>query len=164
MEKNGGILKSYPVIDYAIGNVAPGVFVIFTSAQKSVIEELRYLKMGLGPNFLLYKPYHLGNIESPLSIYDIAYDKRPTLQVKDKIITSVAARAKRKHEPGSILDTAGGYDFYGYAMDYDEMQTQGIAPLGLVEKSKVKKRVAKGELITFKDIDCSQNIFFKLIS
>ena len=31
-------------------------------------EEMSYLKMGPGPYFSLYRPYHLASIEAPLSI------------------------------------------------------------------------------------------------
>jgi len=67
-KSEGGILENTPVVEYVIGNVAPGVFTVFTSKQEAILKELNYLKMGKGPYFLLYTPYHLGNIESPLSI------------------------------------------------------------------------------------------------
>jgi len=154
LKREGGILSSLPVIDYVIGDIAPGVFVVFTSEQKSIINELQYLKMGDGPNFVLYKPYHLGNIESPLSIYDVMLEKRPTLTVKDKIITSVVAKAKKDLKPEDIIDTVGGYDFSGLAIDYKEMLNKNYVPIGLVEKSKVKRSIEKDKIISFEDIEC----------
>lgn len=163
LEKDSGILDRVPVIDYAIGDVAPGVFVVFTSRQKSIINELNYLKMGDGPNFLLYKPYHLGNIEAPLSVYDVMLKKRPTLTVKDNFITLVAARAKKDLKEGHIIDSAGGYDFSGFAIDYKEMTNKNYAPIGLVEKSKLKRDIKKDKIISFEDIECNPNsIIFDL--
>jgi len=165
LKKKGGILNSTPAIDYAIGDVAPGVFVIFTSKQKTIVSELNYLKMGSGPNFLLYKPYHLGNIESPLSIFDIKLGKKPTLTVKDRMTTSVAAKAKHDLKKGSMLDRVGGYDFYGFAIGYSKMLKNNLVPIGLVEKSLVKKNVKKGKLISFDDIECNKaSIIYKLYS
>lgn len=163
LEKDGGILNRVPVIDYAIGDVAPGVFVVFTSRQKSIINELNYLKMGDGPNFLLYKPYHLGNIEAPLSIYDVVLEKRPTLTVKDNFITQVAARAKKDLKAGHIIDIAGGYDFSGFAVDYKEMVNKNHVPIGLVEKNKLKRNIEKDKIISFEDIECNtDSIIFDL--
>jgi len=153
LKKDGGILNKIPVIDYAIGDVAPGVFVVFTSRQKSILNELNYLKMGEGPNYLLYKPYHLGNIEAPLSIYDVMLENRPTLTVKDDFITLVAAKAKKDLKAGHIIDSIGGYDFSGLAIDYKEMADKNYAPIGLVEKSKLKRDIKKDRIIAFKDIE-----------
>jgi len=155
LQENGGVLNKVPAVDYAIGDVAPGVFVIFTSRQKSIIKELNYLKMGDGPNFLLYKPYHLGNIEAPLSIYDVMLEKRPTLTVKDKMTTSVIARAKKDLKQGDIIGTAGGYDFSGLAIDYKEMLNKNYVPIGLVGRSKVKRSIKKDKIISFEDIQCN---------
>ncbi len=154
LKRNGGILSSIPAVDYGIGDIAPGVFVVFTSKQESIINELKYLKMGDGPNFVLYKPYHLGNIEAPLSIYDVMLEKRPTLTVKDKIITSVVAKAKKDLKPEDIIGTVGGYDFSGLAINYKEMIEKKYVPLGLVEKSKVKRSIEKDKIISFEDMEC----------
>ncbi len=163
LKEKGGILGSIPAIDYGIGNIAPGVFVVFTSRQKSIINELNYLKMGDGPNFLLYKPYHLGNIEAPLSVYDVMLEKRPTLTVKDNFITLVAARTKKDLKAGNIIDATGGYNFSGFAIGYKEMTNKNYAPIGLVEKSKLKRNIEKDKIISFEDIECNtDSIIFDL--
>jgi len=163
LKKDGGILKKCPVIDYAIGDIAPGVFVVFTSRQKSIIEELIYLKMGNGPNFLLYKPYHLGNIESPLSIYDLVCGGRPTLTVKNKYLSTVAAKAKKDLKAGEKIDFSGGYSFYGYAVDFEIFNKAGYAPIGLIEDSTAVKDIKKDDVIKFDDIELNKNnIMYKL--
>ena len=107
LKEDGGILNTVPSIDYAVGNVAPGVFVVFSTNQKSILEELNYLKMGKGPNYVLYKPYHLGNIESLLSIYDVLVEKQPSLVIKDSFITSVVGKTKRHLHKGEKYDSTG---------------------------------------------------------
>jgi len=145
---DGGILSTTPVIDYGIGNIAPGVFVVFTTEQQSIIDELLYLKMQGGPYFHLYKPYHLGNIEAPLSIHSILRDKRPSLVIKDKFVTMVCAKAKKNLEAGEIIDTSGGYCMYGFAVPAADAAAQNLAPMALVEKSTVTRDLAADELIT----------------
>jgi len=168
LKSKGGILNKYNIIDYAIGDIAPGVFVIFTSRQASIIKELQYLKMGTGPNFILFKPYHLGNIESPFSIYDIVLNKKPTLTANDKFRTMVAARAKKNLSAGTTLDFSGGYSFSGYAIDFQKFVKNNYAPLGLIEGSILKENVVKDEIITFSKIDkykstCLYNLWEKQI-
>jgi predicted homoserine dehydrogenase-like protein len=148
----GGLLSKTPVIDYGVGNIAPGVFVIFTTEQQSIIDELLYLKMQGGPYFYLYKPYHLGNIEAPLSIHSILRDNRPSLVIKDKFVTMVCAKAKKDLKKGDVMDTSGGYTFYGFALAADDAERQNLAPLALVEKSTMARDVAADELISMDDI------------
>jgi len=148
-KKDGGILSHIPIIDYTIGDLAPGVFVIFTSDQKSIIEELNYLKMGNGPNYLLYKPYHLGNIESPLSIYDLILEQNPTLVIKDFFVTAVTGRAKKDLKKGDILDSIGGYTFSGLAVDFKQLIKNDYVPIGIIENCKVTSNIRKDEIISF---------------
>ena len=57
LKEEGGILNKYKVVDYAHG-IAPGVFVIVTTSLPQVHHEMRFLKMGDGPNYVaLYRPY-----------------------------------------------------------------------------------------------------------
>ncbi len=113
--------------------------------------------MGDGPNFVLYKPYHLGNIETPLSIYDIALKRKPTLTVKDRMITAVVARAKKDLRKGDFIDTIGGYTFSGTAIAYKKMIEKSYIPIGLVEGSEVKRNIKKDEIIPFDKIECNFN-------
>lgn len=151
-KEDGGILNTVPSIDYAVGNVAPGVFVVFTTKQKSILEELNYLKMGKGPHYVLYKPYHLGNIESLFSIYDVLGEKRPTLVIKDSFITYVVGRTKRDLHEGDQLDSIGGYTYAGCAIDFQDAKDNNYVPLGLLENSTVNKEIKKGQKISFNDI------------
>jgi len=157
LKKDGGILNSIPAVDYAVGDIAPGVFVVFTSKQESIINELKYLKMGDGPNFVLYKPYHLGNIEAPMSIYDIVFSKKSTLTVKKEMITSVAAIAKKDIKVDDFMDRIGGHTFFGIAIVYKEMIEKSYVPIGLVEGSRVKENIKKGEIISFDKIECNSD-------
>jgi predicted homoserine dehydrogenase-like protein len=162
-KKDGGILYNIPVIDYAIGDVAPGVFVIVTSQLKSIREELKYLKVGKGPNFVLFKPYHLANIEVLLSVYDVAFNNRPTLTVRKNIETIVVAKAKKNLNNGIKIDSAGGYTFSGIAIKFDDFSSKDYVPIGLVENSFVEKDIKKGEIITFGKINgFKDSIVFKL--
>ncbi|MGM0366829.1 MAG: NAD(P)H-dependent oxidoreductase, partial [Actinomycetota bacterium] len=130
----------------------PGVFTVFTTAQEHIIRELDYLKMGKGPNYLLYTPYHLGNIESPLSIYDVAVDNKATLTVKGDIVTMVCARAKKNIGKGDRLDRIGGYCFSGIALDWVKNMDKGYIPLALAENGVAGREIKKGQVIKVEDM------------
>lgn len=162
-KKEGGILSQIPVIDYTVGNLAPGVFVVFTSDQESIIEELNYLKMGSGPNYVLYKPYHLGNIESLLSIYDLVLKQNPTLVIKNSFLTAVAGRAKKNLKKGEILDSIGGYTFSGLAIDFNQLIKNDYVPIGILEDCRAISDIRKDEIISFDKIKIPEgNIVYNL--
>ncbi|MGH3086758.1 MAG: NAD(P)H-dependent oxidoreductase, partial [Rubrobacteraceae bacterium] len=64
LKKDGGILSSFGVVDYARG-VAPGVFIIVKSEPGDARDTLAYLGQGAGPNHVFYRPYHLTSLETP---------------------------------------------------------------------------------------------------
>ena len=79
LKKDGGILSRKGVVEFAIGDIAPGVFLVYTSHLKIIRDELKYLLFGDGPNYLLYRPYHLTSIEAPLSIARAYFMGEPTI-------------------------------------------------------------------------------------
>src|SRR5699024_2826367 len=74
----GGKLTGRQGVEFVNG-VAPGVFAIIASDKEEVNAEMKYLKMGDGPNYVLYRPYHLTSLETPLSIAKAYFDKEPTI-------------------------------------------------------------------------------------
>ena len=77
-ESSGGLLKNINVVDFAFG-VAPGVFAIVYSEDDYVNYEMEYLKMGKGPYWTLYRPYHLTSLEIPRTIMKLMVDKETQL-------------------------------------------------------------------------------------
>ena len=59
--------------------MAPGVFVICSTDEPDVMATLKYIEMGDGPNYALYRPYHLTSVETPLSIAKACIDHEPTI-------------------------------------------------------------------------------------
>ncbi len=56
LKSQGGILEKEGVVDYGIGDINPGVFVIITTDNPTLIEGLGQRDMGPGPNYLLLRP------------------------------------------------------------------------------------------------------------
>jgi len=146
-KKDGGILSRSGVVDYSIGKVAPGVFLIITTGKERIRKDLEYYSMGPGPYYLLYRPYHLCSIETPLSVARAVLFNEPTLNSEQRV-AEVATVAKQSLDVGVTIDGIGGYHVFGRIYPIKEARKKNLLPLGLAEGARVKVRVTKGECIT----------------
>ncbi len=164
LKENGGILSKYKVVDYAHG-VAPGVFVIVTSTLPEVHHEMRFLKMGDGPNYVLYRPYHLTSLETPISIARAFLYNEPTISpIFNKPVAEVITLAKMDLKKGQRLDGIGEYTVIGSIETYEKAKEENIIPIGLInEKAIVKQDIKKGEIITYDMVDLDKTtMIYKL--
>lgn len=162
LKSEGGILDKYKIVDYAHG-IAPGVFVIVTTSLPQVHHEMKFLKMGDGPNYVLYRPYHLTSLETPISIAKAHIYKEATIAPKyDKPIAEVITRAKRDLKAGERLDGIGEYTVLGSVDTYEVAKKENLVPIGLInENTVVKKDIKKGTFISYDmiDLDKSEQIY-----
>lgn len=153
---DGGILPASGVVDYATGPVAPGVFVIAKAEDPVVHEELTYLKLGDGPYFSFYRPYHLASIEAVLSIGEVMIDGQPSL-APVAWNAEVSAIAKRDLAVGDRIDGIGGFDVYGDAVPAAEAAAGRELPIGLAAGAKLVRAVATGAAVTFDDVELDES-------
>lgn len=153
--EDGGILDRPGVIDYCTGSVAPGVFVVVRTDDPIVHEEMSYLKMGPGPYFTLYRPFHLASIEAPLSVGEAVLDGTASIS-PIAWNAEVGTVAKRDLRSGESLDGIGGSTVYGVAEAADVFKQEGLLPLGLVGGARMITDVTKGHLLTYDDVEWSQ--------
>jgi predicted homoserine dehydrogenase-like protein len=151
-QADGGILTRTGVVDYVTGDVAPGVFAVVRSADPAIVADLGYLGMGDGPYFALIRPYHLANLEVPVTIVRVVRDGRPAL-VPEGHHAEVGATAKRDLEPGEVIEGIGGDEVYGFTWSAAEASERGLVPLGLTEGARVSSRVERGRPLTFDDVE-----------
>ncbi len=154
LKSEGGILNNYQVVDY-INGVAPGVYVIVSSKLPEVHHEMQYLSMGPGPNYVLFRPYHLCSLETPMSVARIAIHKQPSIvPMAGAPYSETTTIAKRDLKAGEYLDGIGGYTVYGSIHSFKEASSLNALPLGLVnKKTRMKVDVKKGDLITYDMVD-----------
>lgn len=149
--EDGGVLKRRGVVDFAIG-VAPGVFVVIHTDHPVIQEELRYLKMGDGPYFALYRPFHLTSVETPVSIARAALDHEASiapLAVPRAEVIPVAKRALRR---GERLGLAGEDTVYGLIEEADIARQEGLLPMGLSPNAEVLVDLAPDQPIRWEDV------------
>ena len=156
-ESSGGILTNTNVVDFAFG-VAPGVFAIVYSEDDYVNYEMQYLKMGKGPYWTLYRPYHLTSLEIPRTIMKIMVEKESQLSATSWNI-EVVAHAKTDLKAGTNLGSIGGDYIFGKAMK--AANANGLAPLGLSENNILNHNVNRGDPIEINNLDMTENQLYK---
>ncbi len=156
LKEEGGILSSYGTVDYVRG-VAPGVFVVVRSEGGAVRETMEYLGMGEGPNHVLYRPYHLTSLETPISVARAAVYGEPTIVSRRVPSAEVVAVAKRDLAAGEKLGGIGSADYYGGV--YNVLEAAEMLPLGLAAGARVTRAIAKGSVIPRAGVETAENSF-----
>lgn len=151
--ENGGVLEHFGVVEYVKG-LAPGVFVIVKSELEPVDEELRYLKVGKGPHYTLYRPYHLASLETPITIAKAVLQHDSSIHPIGAPISETVAVAKRDIQAGELIDGIGGFAVRGVLETHDEMKRNGHIPIGLISGKIVAKRnIKSGQFLNEDDVE-----------
>ncbi len=163
LKEEGGILNQYGIVDFVKG-VAPGVFAVISSEKAIVNEQMSFLKMGDGPNYILYRPYHLTSLETPISVARAYFDKIPTIApLSGRPSTEVITIAKRDLKAGEYLDSIGGYTVYGSLETYNKAKEENLVPIGLInENTRVIKDIKMGHTISYDDLALDNSYICKL--
>ncbi|ESY06176.1 MULTISPECIES: homoserine dehydrogenase [unclassified Mesorhizobium] len=150
--EDGGVLHRKGVVDYSIGKgVAPGVFCIIETRHPRVLERMVDLKVGKGPYFTIYRPYHLTSLEVPLSAARAVVYKRADMEPLDHPVAEAVAVAKSDLCAGQSLGMIGENDYRGFAMTWEDARAKGALPLGIAERAKVVKPVKTGDFLTYEN-------------
>ena len=149
LKEQGGILDKTGVVDYGIGDINPGVFVIVTTQNKRIIDGLIQRDMGTGPNYLLYRPYHLCSIETPITAAQAVLYGESTAHPMDHLTSECITIAKTDLKAGQKLDAIGEY-CYRASIELATIAREGnMLPVGLAKGAVLKVDVAKDEVITY---------------
>jgi predicted homoserine dehydrogenase-like protein len=148
--EDGGVLYKKGVVDYSIGKgVAPGVFCVVETRHPRVLERMIDLKMGTGPYFTLYRPYHLTSLEVPLSAARAVLYKQADMQPLDYPVAEAVALAKRSLSANETMGMIGENDYRGSAMTWADARARRALPIGLAERAKVVKPIKAGDILTY---------------
>lgn len=161
-EERGGILKTEGVVDYVIGDLAPGVFIVVRHDGKMANMTMRYLKMGEGPQFLLYRPYHLTSIEVPISIAMGYLFHKPALAQTLIPSTEVITIAKKDLKSGDSIDRIGGSTVYGGIEKFLTARREKLLPLGLSEGASLREDIERGSPITLDQVGLRESFLLRL--
>jgi predicted homoserine dehydrogenase-like protein len=156
-KEDGGILSTRRAVDYAMGKIAPGVFVVITTDQPKIIADLKYLHVNnYGKYWALYRPYHMANLEAPISILRAFFYHEETLATHQAPVAETITMAKRDLKAGEKIDYLGGYTVYGNIEKAAIARKEGLVPLGLVVGATVTKDIKQGEAIRCSELELNQ--------
>jgi len=151
-KSQGGVLNHSGVVDFAIG-VHPGVFVVFTTDQPRLKHGLIQRDMGNGPNYLLFRPYHLCSIEVPLTAAQTVIYGESGGHPLERPVAECIAIAKRPLKAGETLDAIGEHCYRGSIDAFEAARKENLLPLGLARGCVLKRDVAVGSPIRYDDLD-----------
>ena len=142
------------IVDYVVGATpAPGVYVIATTDDPKVRFNLEMYKMGQGPLYCFYTPFHLCEFEVPNSVARAVLFNDATVTPLGAPVVDVVATAKRDLTAGEVLDSFGQYTTYGQCENADVSAAQRLLPIGLAEGCRMRRDLARDEVLTYDDVD-----------
>jgi predicted homoserine dehydrogenase-like protein len=97
---------------------------------------LNLYKMGDGPLYSFFIPYHLVHFEVPSAIARVVLFRDSLAKPLAGPVVEVCAVAKRDLKAGEVLDDYGKYMTYGEAVNVEEMSAGRYLPEGIVEDAR----------------------------
>jgi len=145
---NGGL------VDYALGaEPHTGAFVIVYEEHPLKREHMNYLKMGEGPLFVFYTPYHLPHVQIVSTVARAVLLRDATVSPIGAPVCEVVALAKKDLKAGEVLDGVGGFAAYGVIENSDVFNKEELLPMGLSEGCRLIRDVRKDEPISYTDVE-----------
>jgi predicted homoserine dehydrogenase-like protein len=142
------------LVDYALG-AAPhtGAFVIVHEESPLKKAQLAYYKIGEGPFYVFYTPFHLPHIQIASTIGRAVIHRDPTVAPLGGPVCQVVTMAKRDLKAGERLDGVGGFCTYGLIDNTAAARAMSALPIGLSDGCTLRRDVAKDSVISFDDVE-----------
>src|SRR5687768_3334516 len=110
------LLQGPGIVDYVVGAMpGPGVYVLGTHDHPQQRHYLNLYKLGAGPLYCFYTPYHLCHFEVPNTVARAVLFGDAALSPLGGPLVEVVATAKKDLRAGETIDGLGGYMTYGLA-------------------------------------------------
>jgi len=174
--ENGGILSRMGVVE-TINCLTPdgkteiesryggGVFVIGrgeSKAFRNVALHKGFLHSADGSRVLLYRPYHMVGIETPVTVLRACLYNEATAAPMHSPVADVVSVAKKALAPGDLLDGIGGETVRGIMTSRTDAFRKNALPLVLAQKIRVTRPVREGEILTYDDIAPGNDFLWNL--
>jgi predicted homoserine dehydrogenase-like protein len=140
------------IVDYTVGPAGVKVFCLAEHPDPKQRHYLNLYKMGEGPLYPFWIPYHLVHFETPNSIARVVLFGDELARPLGGPVVEVCAVAKRDLQRGETLDDYGMFMTYGEAVNSEEMSAKRYLPEGLVEGCRLLRAVPKDCVITYDDV------------
>jgi len=141
------------LVDYALG-AAPhtGAFVIVHEESPLKQAQLGYYKIGNGPFYVFYTPFHLPHIQIGSTLGRAVVHRDPTVAPIGGPVCEVLTIAKRDLKAGERLDGIGGFCAYGLIDNATTARALSALPIGLSDGCVLRRDISKDNVISFDDV------------
>jgi predicted homoserine dehydrogenase-like protein len=145
---NGGL------VDFLLGaEPHTGAFVVGYNEHPINKQYMSYFKMGDGPFYVFYTPFHLPHLQVLGTIARAVLFHDATAAPLGKPVCDVLTVAKRDLKAGEALDGIGGFTCYGIIDNSEVVQRENLLPIGLAEGCRLKRAIPKDQTITCADVE-----------
>ena len=145
------------IVDYVVGaKPGPGVFVLATQDDPKHRHYLNLYKLGEGPLYSFYVPYHLCYFEVPMSVARVVLFGDAVVQPLAGPRVDVVATAKTDLRAGDVIDGLGGYKTYGQCETAEATAAERLLPIGVAEGCVLTRDVPKDAVLTRDDVTLPQ--------
>jgi len=142
------------IVDYILGaEPGPGVFVLGYSDNPKKQPYMQYYKLGDGPLYVFYTPYHLASWEVPLTAARAVLFHDAAVTPLAGPVCDVITVAKRDLKAGEVLDGIGGFSAYGMIENANVCRKDNLLLMGLSEGCRVKHNLPKDQPLTIADVE-----------
>ena len=149
-----GQMLSTGLVDYAVG-AAPhtGAFVVVHEESPLKKVQLAYYKLGDGPFYVFYTPFHLPHVQIASTIGRAVIHRDPTVAPIAGPVCEVVTVAKRDLKAGEHLDGVGGFCTYGLIDNTATARATAALPIGLSEGCVLRRDVSKDDMVSLDDVE-----------
>jgi predicted homoserine dehydrogenase-like protein len=142
------------VVDYVVGSrPGPGVFVLATHHDPRQRHYLELYKLGKGPLYSFYTPYHLCHFEVPQTVARAVLFGDAAIAPVGPARVEVVATAKQDLRSGTVLDGLGGYHTYGQAERAELTAAENLLPIGLAEGCRLRADIPRDKVLSYADVE-----------
>ena len=141
------------IVDYTVGPANVKVFCLAEHPDPKQQHYLNLYKLGDGPLYPFWIPYHLPTFEAPNSIARVVLFGDGLAPPLAGPVVEVCAVAKRDLKAGDVLDDYGMFMTYGEAVNVEEMSGMRYLPHGLVQGCRLRRDIARDQVVSYDDVE-----------
>jgi predicted homoserine dehydrogenase-like protein len=123
---------------------------------------LRYGKLGDGPLYPLFRPYHLIHMEVPTTVEQVLAGGPPLGSRTPEPVAACVAVAKRAVAAGEALEGIGGGTCYGVAASLDEAAE--LLPVGLAQHAVARRPLSVDQPVRRDDVELDETAWLVRLS
>ncbi len=141
------------IVDYVVGaSPGPGVFVLGTHDDPQQQHFLDLYKLGKGPVYSFYTPYHLCHFEVQNTIARAVLLEDATIAPEHGPCVDVIAIAKKDLKAGEVIDGIGHFMTYGQCENADVVFKEQLLPMGLAQGCTLLNDIPKDQALLMSDV------------